>query len=410
MSLKRVVITGVGGVSPLGPDIPTMLAAMADGQTSVRRMDEWMTAGYQNLRSWVAAPAVLQNEKKIPREARRSMGRMSIFAAQAAEQAFADAGITADDRASGRFGCIVGSTMGSSASINEMFESFLPSKDFALITSMRFFQCMPNTVAMNLANCYGINGWAMAPSAACASALQAIGAAYDLVRLGRQDAVLCGGAEELHPTVTGSFDVLFATSTHFNDRPSCTPRPFDRDRDGLVCGEGAGLVILEEYEHARRRGAKIYAEISGYSTCASGLHVSQSNGEAMARCMRDVLAEAKTEASAVDFINAHATGTPQGDKEEAEALAAVFGPRIPVNSLKGYLGHTLGASGALELIAALSMMERGVLLPTLNLENVADDCGGVYHLQQPLEKTVNVMVKNSFGFGGINTAMVCRRV
>lgn len=408
MSLKRVVITGAGAVSPLGPDVPSLLAGLEAGRSAVRRLPRW--SEYPSLRSLVAAPAALQNEKRIPREQRRSMGRMSLFAVQAAEQALADAGLGETDRASGRLGCIIGSTMGSSESLNEMFEAFLPSRDFGLVTSMKFFQCMPNTAVMNVANYLGLSGWVMAPSAACASALQALGAGFDLIRLGRQDVMLCGGAEELHPTVTGSFDVLYATSTGYNDRPECTPRPFDRDRDGLVCGEGCGLLVIEEYERARRRGARIYAEITGYSTCASGLHVSQSSRDAMVRCMRQALAEAEQPADGVDFLNAHATGTQQGDKEEAEALAEVFGGAIPVNSLKGYLGHTLGASGALELIAALDMMRKGVLLPTRNLEHVAPDCAGVHHLLRPEERRVRVLVKNSFGFGGINTVLVCRGV
>ena len=182
--------------------------------------------------------------------------------------------------------------MGSAKSINDAFEIMLPNKDLSLLNSTMFFHCMSHTAAVNVAQYLGLNGMIMAPAAACASALHAIGTGFDLIRLGRQDVLLCGGAEELHPTVTGSFDILFATSSKYNDRPQLTPRPFDRDRDGLVCGEGSGILVLEDYDRAVRRKARIYAEIIGYSTTGNGLHVSQSNRESMVSCMRQALAEA----------------------------------------------------------------------------------------------------------------------
>jgi len=207
--------------------------------------------------------------------------------------------------------------------------------------------------------------------------------------------------------VTGSFDILFATSTKYNDRPQMTPRPFDRDRDGLVCGEGSGLVVLEDYDRAIKRKAKIYAEIKGYSTTANGLHVSQSNKESMIHCMRQALSDAGVKADAIDYVNAHATATIQGDQEEAEAIRDVFGSTVPVSSLKGYIGHTLGASGAIELAASLSMMEQGVIYPTLNLDTVSPECEGVHHVMQPLKKQITTVLKNGFAFGGINAALVC---
>ena len=407
MSLKRVVITGLGAVSPLGGDVPALMAGLAAGRSAVRRMDGWEK--YLGLRSLVAAPAELRDEKKIPRESRRSMGRMSIFAVQACQQALTDAGLDPTSLGSGRAACVIGSTMGSSESLVQTFETILPDHDLTKLTSMKFFQCVSHTAMMNVAQYLGITGYAMATSAACASGLQAVGAGYDLIRLGRQDCALCGGAEELHPTVTGSFDVLFAASAGFNDQPTRTPRPFDRDRDGLVCGEGCGIVLLEEYEHARRRNARIYAEVIGYHSCSSGSHVSHSDRDAMARCMREAMAEARIGSGDVDYLNAHATGTLQGDREEAEAVREVFGDGVPVSSLKGYLGHTLGASGAIELIAAMKMLETGVLYPTLNLEHISPECAGIRHLTQRLETSANVLVKNSFAFGGINAVLVCRR-
>lgn len=408
MQLKRVVISGVGAVSPLGADLPSLIEGIEQGKSSVKYMEGWNE--YTGLRSLVGAPAVLKNEKMIPRKNRRSMGRMSIFAVQAAQQAIEDADLTQDICSSGRVGCIIGSTMGSAKSLNDTFEIMLPDKDLTLLTSMKFFQCISHTAAMNVAQHLGITGSVMATSAACASALQAIGAGYDLIRLGKQDALLCGGAEELHPTVTGSFDVLFATSTKYNNEPHRTPRPFDSQRDGLVCGEGSGILVLEEYEHAVRRNAKIYAEIIGYHTAGTGTHISKSNRNSIILCLRGALASAGIAPADVDYINAHATATLQGDKEESEAIGEVFGDSVPVSSLKGYIGHTLGASGALELIISLAMMQKEVIYPTLNLERVAKDCQGIYHVMEPLTRDVAVMVKNCFAFGGINATLVCKKV
>ncbi len=215
MSLKRVVITGIGVVSPFGNGMPALMKGIEEGRSAVRRMEGWDQ--YIGLRSLVGAPVEMRDEKRIPRQKRRSMGRMSIFAAQAADEALADAGISLTGEDLWRVGCVIGSTMGSAKSINDAFETMLPNKDLSRLNSTMFFQCMSHTAAVNVAQYLGLNGTIMAPAAACASALHAIGTGYDLIRLGRQDVLLCGGAEELHPTVTGSFDILFATSTKYND-------------------------------------------------------------------------------------------------------------------------------------------------------------------------------------------------
>lgn len=406
--MKRVVITGLGAVSPLGTDVPALMQGIEEGRSAVRYMDGWDQ--YTGLRSLVGAPAMIVNEKSIPRTIRRSMGRMSIFSAQAADEALADSGINREMVSSGRIGCVVGSTMGSAKSLNDVFELMLPEKDLTCLPSMKFFQCVSHSAAMNIAHYLGLTGYVMATSAACASGLQAVGAGYDLIRLGKQDAMLCGGAEELHPTVTGSFDILFATSAGFNHEPEKTPRPFDEKRDGLVCGEGSGILLLEEYEHAVRRNARIYAEIIGYHTCGSGVHVSQSNKASIVSCFRHAVADAGIRPEDVDYINAHATATIHGDREEAEAIREVFGGSIPVSSLKGYIGHTLGASGAIELIASLVMMDKGCVYPTLNLESVSPDCEGICHVTGKLDKKINIIFKNCFAFGGINASIVCKKL
>lgn len=407
MQLKRVVISGIGAISALGSDIDSFIKGIQEGRSGVKYMPEWRQ--YKGLRSLVGAPAELKNEKLIPRKNRRSMGRISIFAVQAAQEALADADLDREMLPLGRMGCIFGSTMGGAESLSETFEIMLPEKDLTRLTSMKFFQCVSHTAAMNIAQYFGLTGYVMATSAACASSLQALGTGYDLIRLGKQDIVLCGGAEEVHPTVTGSFDILFATSLKYNDEPQRTPRPFDSERDGLVCGEGSGAIVLEELEHALGRKAKIYAEVIGYHTCGSGIHVSQSDRKAMIFCLKQALADADIQPSDVDYINAHATATVHGDKEEAGAIREVFGDSLPVSSLKGYIGHTLGASGALELIASLDMMERRLVYATLNLDTISPDCQGIYHVKEHLPWNINIMVKNCFAFGGINAALVCKK-
>lgn len=409
MSLKRVVITGVGSVSPLGYGSEELWDGLQRGICATKFLDEWAT--YGGMRSLVGAPLELRDERNIPRKFRRTMSPMSIYAAQAVDQALADSGIERGEVADNpRVGAIMGHTTGSPITLTETYKTLLPQNSLSMLTASAFFQCLSHTVVFNLAQYLGLTGVVMATSAACASGLQAIGAGYDLVQLGRQDIMLCGGAEELHPTVTGSFDILDATSYNYNDTPSMTPRPFDAERDGLVCGEGGGVVLLEEYERAKKRGAKIYCEITGYATCGNGTHVSQSDPAAMVLCMENSMADAKIGPEDIDFVNAHATGTAQGDAAEVEAIAKIFGDRPPVTSFKGSLGHTLGASGPIELIVCLEMMRRGRILPTHNLDIVAPDCEGVRHVQTEFEQPIKRFLKNSFAFGGINAAVVCEKI
>ena len=405
--MRRVAITGLGAITPLGNSVGAFISGIERGQNATQYMPDWQK--YKGLRCLVAAPANMQDEKLIPRQNRRSMGRLSIFAVQAVEQAIRDAGIIREDLHSGRLGCIIGSTMGSAESINEAFETILPDFDLSKLTSTKFFQCISHTAALNVAQYLGITGTVMATNAACASALQAIGTGYNLIRLGEQDIMLCGGSEGLHPTVVGSFDILFATSTGYNQTPKKTPRPFDTKRDGLVCGEGSGIIVLEDYERAKKRKAKIYAEIIGYSSNGNGNHISESNHEAIIFCVQEALQRAAVSPKDIDYINAHATATIQGDKEEAAAIREIFGDKVPVSSLKGHIGHTLGASGSIELIASLIMMEKNLIYPTLNLEEPDKDCQGIRHVMKPLNKEINILLKNCFAFGGINAALVCKK-
>jgi 3-oxoacyl-[acyl-carrier-protein] synthase II len=333
------------------------------------------------------------------------------MAAQAAKEAVCDAKLDDEFISSGNVGCIIGSTMGGAEALTEAFEMILPDKDLNNAPGMQFFKCVSHTAAMNVSQYLNITGSVLSTSAACASSLQAMGVAFDLIRTGTQTAVLCGGSEEAAATVTGSFDVLFATSTHYNDDPIHASRPFDAKRDGLVCGEGAGVVVLEEYEHAIQRGAKIYGEVIGYNTCSSGAHVSQSSKEAMAKCFHAAMKQADIKADDVDYISAHATATVHGDDAEAEAIESIFGNRVPVSSLKGHIGHTLGASGAIEIAATLRMMEDSKIVPTLNLEEPSEKCAGIQHvIGTSLNKELNIIIKNCFAFGGINASIVIKKI
>jgi len=406
MPLNRVVITGYGVVTPIGRSVGEMMNGLAQGVCATRLMADWNRLG--PLRCQLGAPVEIQDLNAIPRSFRRTMSRMSIMAVQAAKEALTQAGIQASSIPENpRFGCVLGSTAGSPEATTQSYQTLLAQHDFTLLGAAAFFRCVPHTVTLNVAQYLGVKGMVMATAAACASGLQAVGLAYDLIRLGRQDVILCGGAEELHETVVASFDILYAASSRYNDSPSRTPRPFDVDRDGLVCGEGAGVLVLESLDHAARRGANILAEVVGYHTCNNGIHVSQSDSGSMALCMRTALQAAGLTPEAIEFVNAHATGTMQGDVAEAQAIAAVFGGNVPVSSLKGHLSHTLGGSGAIELVAVVEMMRSGVIYPTRNLDNIDPACAGIGLIQEVTSRRFRAFLKNSFAFGGINAAIAC---
>ncbi len=404
---NRAVITGYGVVTPIGYSVAEMMRALDAGVCATRAMPpSWNRFG--RLRCQVGAPIELRDPKAIPRSLRRTMSPMSILAVQAAIQALAHAGIDPQGIPENlRFGCIMGSTTGSPQAITQTYETLLAKNEYEMLGASEFFRCISHTVALNVAQYFGVRGVVSATSAACASGLQAVGAAYDQIRLGRQDVVLCGGAEELHETVVGSFDILYAASSQYNDSPSKTPRPFDAKRDGLVVGEGAGVIVIENLEHALRRGAKILAEVVGYHTCSNGIHVSQSDDVSMVNCMKTALDSAGLSPRDIGYVSAHATGTTQGDSAEARAIAKVFGSDIPVSSLKGNMGHTLGGSGPIELAATIEMMHAGVIYPTHNLHEIDPACAGIAHVQKRISRKFNAFLKNSFAFGGINSAIAC---
>lgn len=404
---RRAVVTGIGVISPLGNSAAELYSALKNGRSGVRVMPEWHDRFGKNI---AAAPVSLDpvRVKQISRKVRRTMGNAALFAGLAAQEAVAESGIDAAEFTTGRTACVIGSTIGSASSMMEacLAEAEQRRDD---LSSCHFFRLMSHSSSFNVADMFGINGIQLSPCAACASGLQALGTAQELIRLGKADVVIAGGSDESTSLVASSFQLLYALAERETDQPETLPRPFDADREGLVCSEGAGILVVEELEHARKRGADILFEIAGYATNCSGWHVSHSDERQIANCMKTALADARIAAESVDYVSAHATGTQIGDKAEADAIRTVFGDRVPVSSLKGHLGHTLGASGALELAAVRGMMRDGIVLPTRNLEHVSD-CAGILLPRTIEERKVRVFVKNSIAFGGVNSSLVCRVV
>ncbi|MCC6544397.1 MAG: beta-ketoacyl-[acyl-carrier-protein] synthase family protein [Nitrospirae bacterium] len=412
MSLRKVVITGMGAISPFGIGVKPLMEGLYAGQSAVVSLKSEWEEQVKDLNCWVGAPIKESlPSKSISRQYRRTMGPTAIMSLLAANEATGEAGISETVLTSGRTGVSFSSSTGSAESLTQYFKEYFSSASLKNISSGSFFQVMSHTCAANIAHALNIKGRVISPDAACSSSTQAIGLGYEAIKYGLQDFMLCGGSDELDAIVCGSFDLLNATSCRFNDRPTETPRPFDRDRDGTVCGEGAGCIILESEESAIRRGAVILAEIIGFSTLSDGTHLAQSHSDSIVRCMENALDNSNLTPKDIDYINAHATGTIQGDISEAGAIRKVFGGRgVPVSSLKGHMGHTLGASGALELAASVRMLNDGVLIPTLNLKNPGEGCNdGVNHLMELKRVQITTFLKNSFAFGGINSILVIRR-
>lgn len=277
------------------------------------------------------------------------------------------------------------------------------------LNATTYIRMMSHTSAVNMTVYFGLKGLTLPTSSACTSGSMAIGQAYEAIKYGKQTVMLAGGAEELSAAGSAVFDVLLATSSQ-NEHPEKTPRPFDAKRDGLVIGEGAGCLILEEYEHAKARGAKIYAEVIGYGSNSDGQHVTRPDSEMMGRCMELALSDAQVPADQVDYVNAHGTSTDQGDIAESQATARVLGKK-PISSLKSYFGHTLGACGAIEAWLSIEMMLRSQFIATLNLEEIDALCGDLdYIVQQSRKMNANMIMSNNFAFGGINTSLIFKRV
>ncbi|MBP2846233.1 beta-ketoacyl-ACP synthase [Dickeya oryzae] len=402
--MRRVVVTGMGGVTAFGDSWEQVASGLLAGRNAVRKMPEWQV--YDGLNTLLGAPV---EDFRLPehytRKRIRSMGRVSLMATRATELA----GLLGHPvLTNGETGIAYGSSTGSTGPVSE-FATMLTEKHTNNITGTTYVQMMPHTTAVNAGLFFGLRGRVIPTSSACTSGSQAIGYAWEAIRHGYQTVMVAGGAEELCPSEAAVFDTLFATSQR-NDAPETTPAPFDTARDGLVIGEGAGTLILEELEHAQARGATIYAELVGFYTNCDAAHITQPQRETMQVCIEGALRVAGLTPADIGYINAHGTATDRGDVAESQATAAIFGDTTPISSLKSYFGHTLGACGSLEAWMSIEMMCAGWFAPTLNLRQPAEDCGVLdYIIGEPRQLDVKYIQSNNFAFGGINTSLIFRR-
>ena len=339
------------------------------------------------------------------------MGPVAYYACQVAKEALAASGLSQDFITSGRLGVAFGSTHGSPTVQRQIYRTFFGQTDAKLssIGAVDYLKSMVHTTAVNITKMFGITGRVISSSTACTTSSQSIGFGYEAVKFGMQDAMLCGGADEYDTTTVAVFDNLLACSTDFNDTPHLTPRPFDVRRDGLVVGEGAGAVLLEEYESARRRGAPILGEVLGFACNNNGGDLILPNVEGIERTIRLGLENAQVSADQIDLVSAHATATKMGDVIEAQAIGRIYGQRPWVTGLKSYMGHTMGSCGAIETILTLYMMQEGFVAPTLNLDEVDERCAMIRHARKLIEEPVRTAAIQNFAFGGVNTCLILRK-
>ncbi|RPJ08905.1 MAG: beta-ketoacyl-ACP synthase, partial [Spirochaetaceae bacterium] len=370
-------------------------------------MEKWDI--YKRFNTRLASPVTCWTEPDYPRKKTRSMGRVALMAVHSADIALQNAGLIGNPvLESGQAGVSFGSSTGNVDALLE-FYSMLIDRDTQGITATSYLRSMPQTCAVNIGIFFKLNGRLLTTNTACTAGSLSIGLGFEAIKNGQQKIMVCGGAEELNPTGAAVFDTLFATSTR-NDTPEKTPRPFDRDRDGLVIGEGAGTLILEELEHAKSRGAHIHAELVGFGTNTDGDHITQPNKRTMEIAMRLALASAGLEPAAVQYVNGHGTATQHGDIAESHATYNCFGKPVPYNTQKSYFGHTLGACGAIESWLAINMMNTGWFAPNLNLDNLDPLCAPLdYITGTGREMQIDCFMSNNFAFGGINTSLVFRR-
>ena len=405
---KRVVVTGMAGITSLGNDWDSIAARFQANQSGIRRMDEWDR--FHELNTRLGGPV---DDSLVPahwtRKQLRSMGRVSRLAVGAAEQALVDAGLLNDESIrDGRMGVACGSSTGSTDEI-KAFGNMLLNNDAGNLNANSYVRMMPHTTAANISIFFGLKGRLIPTSSACTSGSQGIGYAYEAIKFGRLPMMLAGGAEELCPTEAMVFDALYATSLK-NDAPHASPRPYDAGRDGLVIGEGAGMLVLEELEHALARGARIHAEIVGFGSNADGQHITKPEQLTMRRAMELALEDANLASDAIGYVNGHGTATDQGDIAETLATSSLFGPRMPISSQKSFLGHTLGACGGLESWFSIEMLNRDLYIPTHNLDAVDPRCGELDYLRgQPRVMSHEYVMNNNFAFGGVNTSLIFRR-
>ena len=403
---RRVVVTGGSVISALGNEWSEIFASLKQKKNKIKYMPEWER--YQGMNTRLACPVDF-NAPDFPRKKTRGMGRIALMAVTSADNALKDAGLLeSPELKAGRCGVSYGSSAGSIDSLLD-FYSMLITDTANKISATTYIKMMPQTCAANISVFYGLTGRLITTNTACTSGSMSIGYAFENIRNGQQDIMLAGGAEELSPADSAVFDVLFAASS-LNDKPELTPKAYDKNRDGLVIGEGSGTLILEEYEHAVARGAKIYAEMVGFGSNTDGTHITQPNKDTMRRAMELALESAGLTPDKIGYVNTHGTATLAGDVAESHATYEVFGGKVPVSTIKNYIGHTLGACGVIEAWTSINMMREGWLAPNINLTEVDPNCAPLdYIMGDGRETRVDYIMSNNFAFGGINTSLIFKR-
>ena len=403
---RRVVVVGMGIRSPIGNTLEEFVKSLKERRSGICIMPEWQNI--KRLRTRVAGLCHIEGEEEIiSRPCRRSMGRVAILAALSAIDAVKASGLNEEEIASQTCGVSYGSTEGSTSNQMDYISKIIQNRSLEGIPASWYLKCMSHTCAANLSLLFHTRGPFMASCTACVSGSQGIGFGYEAIKTGKADIMITGGADEVDFLSAAVFDLMMATSSDYNDRPSETPRPFDANRDGLVVAEGAATLILEEYERAKNRGAPILGEIEGFWTNGSGRHLTNSDARSMEECMLAALEDARRNPEEIQHVNAHATATSHGDEVEAIVINKIYGPNVPVTSIKGYMGHTMGACGAIEAIATLLMMREGFIASTLNLVNPDPALPPLNHVMgESWDQRFRVGVTNNFAFGGVNTSLV----
>jgi 3-oxoacyl-[acyl-carrier-protein] synthase II len=412
MTERRVVITACSAISPIGHGKSEIVESLVKGISGVKTLPEDELIS-RFIHSRVYGKVSYPIAYDFKRQYRKTMGPVAYYACQVAKEVLAQAELPQEFVTGGRLGIAFGSIHGSPTVQRDIYKIIFEAKDkasYQSIGAVDYLKSMVHTTAVNISKMFGITGRIIASGTACTTASQSIGYGYEAVKYGLQDAMLCGGADEYDTITVAVFDNLLACSTAFNDQPGQTPRPFDRERDGLVVAEGAGAVMLEEYEFARKRGATILAEVIGFACNSNGGDLILPNLDGITKTLQLALENAKINASDVDLISAHATATKMGDIIEAQATGAVFGLNPRVVALKSYMGHTMAACGGIETVLTLYMMQEGFIAPTLHLENIDERCAMIQHVQKLVEHKVSTAAIQNFAFGGVNTSLLMRKL
>lgn len=402
--MRRVVVTGMGIVSCLGNDPETVLDSLQQGRSGIKFQPEYAEKGF---RSQVAGSIDLDIDEMIDRKLRRFMGKAAAYAYLSMEQAVKDSGLTEEEISNERTGLIAGSGGASSADIVETAD-VLREKGVRRVGPYRVTRTMGSTVSACLATPFKIKGVNYSITSACATSAHCIGNAMEQIQLGKQDVVFAGGGEELHWSLSVMFDAMGALSSKYNDTPEQASRAYDANRDGFVIAGGGGMLVLEELEHAKARGAKIYGELVGYGATSDGYDMVAPSGEGAVRCMRQAMA---TVDGPVDYINSHGTSTPAGDIQELKAMKETFGDNMPpVSSTKSLTGHSLGATGVQEAIYCLLMMKNNFICGSANIEQLDPEAEGLPIVTERRDNAnLERVMSNSFGFGGTNSTLVFQK-